>query len=185
MTQLFCRPVIVLTMGVALVASLAPRAGAAPATAEQVDAAVQRAKDYIYGQMKKDNWEAAPAPKGDMQQDPAGKQWGGTTALAVYGLLAAGEDPQGARLKPAIEWLKKAQIGGTYAVGMRAQVWTFLKNEKEAKLASHPDFLILKRGLLGDKKGDEKRLGLYAYFIDLATGEPQKDWWDHSVSQYG
>src|SRR4051794_15422454 len=125
MTQLFCRPVVVLAMGVALVASFAPLAGAAPATPEQVDAAVQRAKEYIYGQLQKDNWEAAPEPKGDMQQDPAGKQWGGTTALAVYGLLAAGEDPQSPKLKPAIEWLKKAQLGGTYAVGIRAQVWTY------------------------------------------------------------
>src|SRR3954452_17285594 len=108
MTKLFCRPVVLLAIGVGMIASLAPRVGAAPATPEQVDAAVRKATEYIYSQMNKDNWEAAPAPKGDMQQDPAGKQWGGTTALAVYGLCAAGEDPQGARLKPAIEWLKKA-----------------------------------------------------------------------------
>ena len=58
MTHSFCRPVVVLAMGVALVASFAPLAGAAPATPEQVDAAVQRAKEYIYGQMQKEHLAA-------------------------------------------------------------------------------------------------------------------------------
>src|SRR4051812_40926309 len=119
MTHMCCRPVVVLAIGVGLLASAAPPARAA--TPEQVDAAIKRGKEYIYSKMNKDNWESVPAPKGHGQQDPAGKQWGGTTALAVYGLLAAGENPQDAKIKPAIEWLKHAQMGGTYAVGIRAQ----------------------------------------------------------------
>ena len=63
------------------------------------------------------NWETVQAPKGDGQADPEGKQWGGTTGLAVYGLLAAGENPQDPRLAKAIEWLKTAPMEGHYACG--------------------------------------------------------------------
>ena len=150
------------------------------ATPKEVNAAVDKAKAFIYSQMKADNWEAVPAPVGEGQADPNGKQWGGLTALATYGLLAAGEKPVNPKLAPAIAWLQKAQMGGLYATGIRAQVWTFLP-EKDSKPSSKPDFNIFLNAL--HPEGNIK--GLYPYYIDLKTGTRQKEWADHSVSQYG
>ena len=37
--------------------------------------------------------------------DLKGRQWGGLTAIATYALVASGENPQDAELKPAIDFL--------------------------------------------------------------------------------
>src|SRR5207248_1514929 len=70
---------------------------AVAATPKQVDDAIKRGKEYVYSQMKGDNWESVPPPnfaggKGGDQSNPNERQWGGTSALAVYMLLAAGEN---------------------------------------------------------------------------------------------
>jgi hypothetical protein len=44
----------------------------------------------------------------------------------VLALLAAGENPQDPRLAPAVDFLKKADIVGTYALGVRCQVLLLL-----------------------------------------------------------
>src|SRR4051812_10493480 len=125
MTQWLGRTACACLIGAMSLGVLARPAPAA--TPKQVDDAIKKAKAYVYSQMKGDNWEEAQKPEGDGQADPKGKQWGGTSALAVYGLLAAGENPQDPKLAKAIDWLKSAQFEGNYAVGMRSQVWTFLK----------------------------------------------------------
>ena len=181
MTHWYCRPSVVLSMGLArrLARPLRTRA----ATPEQVDSAITQAKKYIYSQMKKDNWETVPKPKPDgSQQDPSGKQWGGTTALAVYGLSRGRREPAGREDQAGHRVAEELRRWDEdLAVDSCAEGGTFLKNEKDAKLASTPDFNILLNSLLSD----EKRIGLYAYYVDLATGKPQKDWWGNSVSQYG
>lgn len=162
-----------------LLAALLARPAAA-ATPEQVDAAVAKGKAFLFTQLKGDNWELVPA------RDPAGGfssvtgwQWGGMTSVAVYGLLAAGENPQEPRIKAAIEWLKKADIHGHYAVSMRAQVWPFLKNEAEARTASREDFKILLRGLIANGPGR----GFYPYYLDDKGNTSPANWFDSSVSQ--
>ncbi len=72
-------------------------------------------------------------------------------------------------------------MGGTYAVGMRAQVWTFLRDEREARLASKKDLSVLLKGLISEAHNR----GLYSYYTDLATGKPQPGYADHSASQFG
>src|SRR5688572_14856243 len=104
------------------------------ATPQQVDATVKKAVDWLYGKQKDGTWEAAPA------RDPAGKvwsvsggQWGGRTGLITVALLSAGESPQDERLVPAIEFVKKAELVGTYALAMRAQVFLLLPSTPELK----------------------------------------------------
>src|SRR5207302_3112631 len=91
---------------------------------ESVDQAIVITKDVILKSMKGDNWEASP--KRDPSKPPHeidGGQWGGVTALATYALLSSGERAESGHMRPAIEWLKKADIKGVYALGMRMQVW--------------------------------------------------------------
>jgi hypothetical protein len=153
---------------------------ASAATPEQVDAAIARGKAYLFTQLKGDNWELAPTrPPAGGFSSVSGWQWGGMTGTALYGLLAAGENPQDKRIKPAIEWLKKAPIYGHYASSMRAQVWPFLKSDNEARTASRPDFKILMNGLIGKGPG----LGFYAYYLDDKGQTTPPGWYDRSVSQ--
>src|SRR5689334_9133071 len=100
---------------------------AAAATPQEVDEAIKKAKAYLYKQIKGDNWELVAKPTldaGKGQASVSAWQYGGVTATAVYGLLAAGDNPKNEpKLKAAVEWLKTADIHGHYASGMRAQVW--------------------------------------------------------------
>jgi hypothetical protein len=166
----------------ALAAGPAARpAAAAAATPQEVDAALKKGKAYLYSQLKGDNCELVPKfPPGQKEQyQVAGWQWGGVTATAVYGLLAAGENPKNEpRLKAAVEWLKTAEIHGHYASAMRAQVWHYLKDEKEAKLSSKRDRDILLNALIDKNPG----FGFYSYYTD-EKGKPQTGWFDRSVSQ--
>ena len=72
-------------------------------------------------------------PAGMMNNDnsPTSGQFGGITALITYSLLAAGENPQDPNIIAAVDFLKKAKIGGVYALGLRMQVWLLLPTSKE------------------------------------------------------
>src|SRR3954469_18675173 len=120
--------VLVPAIAVAFVALLARPAPAA--TPDEVEGAIKKAKAYIYSQQKGDNWELVAKAEDEGNAKVTGKQWGGLTAMRTYALLAAGENVQNPKVKASIEWLKTAKIGGHYAAGMRAQVWTFLKDER-------------------------------------------------------
>ncbi len=156
---------------------------ASAATAAEVDKAIKAAKDYLYSQVKKDNWEEVPLPdpKGK-PADPAGKQWGGYTSMAIYALLAAGENPQDVRLAPAIDWVKKQKIEGNYALGMRAQIWPFLPDSPQRRGLAQRDADQLFRAMRDNPAKDKDGFGFYGYYSD-AKG-PQGGW-DLSVSQYG
>jgi hypothetical protein len=91
-------------------------------------------------------------------------------------MLASGEkdtDPDVAR---AIEWLKKADINGTYALGCRALVWNSVPQSRKKDYRD-----VAKRDaemLLKLKKSDDKNKGLFRYNqYDTIT--------DNSASQFG
>ena len=120
--------VVVLSMLTALPArGQTPPAPTAPAVSpDDVDKAIKKAKDYLYAQQKDGIWEDASKrteqpPKADWKwtANVSGGQWGGKTALAVLALLAGGESPQSDKLAPAVQFLMKADIIGTYALGVR------------------------------------------------------------------
>ena len=134
-------------------AQQAPRA----ATPDQVEQAIERGKKWLYSRQKGDfTWEERPSP------DPDGKpwfetggQWGGLTALSAYALLATGESHADPRLAKAIDFLKQADLTGTYAVSLRIQVWNQLPQTPEVKQLIRKDLkkLLETMNTDGDDKG--------------------------------
>ena len=161
---------------------LLPTTPATAASPEQVDRALEHAKQFVYDRQSNGLWEEHPgqptaAEIAALPHSPLGGQWGGQTALAVYALLAAGESPLSEKLAPAIKFLKSADIKGTYALGLRTQIYPFLPPSKEVRDEAVTD---VKR--LGDSaftSGPAK--GLYDYLLDSKNTSRT----DHSVSQYG
>jgi hypothetical protein len=147
------------------------------ATAEQVQQAIEKGTKYLYAQMKGDNWEATPArdPAGSMF-DTRGSQWGGTTALCTYALLAAGESAQDPRLAKAIEFLRNADLVSTYGISLRAQVWPRVpRNDLILKaIAKDATLLYSERRTLPPNPGE------FGY-LNQGPGVLT----DHSNSQYG
>jgi hypothetical protein len=151
------------------------------ATSEQVDKALDLARKFIYSQQKGGLWEDHPAPptKKEIEQGPAQRisgQWGGDTALAVYALLAAGESPNDPKLAKAIDFLENADLTGTYALGLRSQLYPFLPPSQQVKRFAQADVMHYLNGI--SVKG--KTLGMFDYSSRnlLSTRN------DHSVSQY-
>jgi hypothetical protein len=168
------KPALILFAAVLL---LGPLPVVRAATPEQVDEAIQRAKDHIYSTQNNGLWEiAANRDASASVADRAGGQFGGLTALNTYALLAAGEAPTEPRLQKAIDFLRHADMVGIYAVGLRAQVWHFLPRTPENKAAIKRDTMILLQGV--HKKGST--IGMYYYVFS-----PEVDVMDLSVSQYG
>lgn len=149
------------------------------ATPQDVDAAIERAKEYLYSQQKDGNWERSPSRNPTTApSELTGGQWGGITALCTYALLAGGERPEDPRIKQAVEFLLKADMVGTYALGMRANVWNLLPKSAEVKQAIYKDLQHLRRGV---KTGGPNK-GFYDY---ICEGSQKSQRFDHSVSQYG
>lgn len=162
-----------LTVTLVVLFIAAPLAHAA--TNQEIDKSLNRAKEFLYSKQTNGNWEKSPARnEGGEGNDRDGGQWGGETALCVYALLAGGENPQDPRLLPAIEFLKKADIIGTYALAMRAQVWLNLPKTPETRALMKKDSDAL-RGIM-------HKTGKYRGFFDyVGTGKT----YSLSRSQYG
>jgi hypothetical protein len=143
---------------------------------EQVERMIRTAVDYLYSvRDARGTWE--------IDQTAAPQQSGGTTALAVYALLAAGESPSNDKLRPAIEWLKKAKMDGTYAIAMRLNAMAMLPpaSVKDVMQVDR-DYLIRAQtpALNPQTKQPARGAGLYGYDERI-----NYDAVDHSVSQYG
>ena len=141
----------------------------------EIDRSLVRAKEYLYGQQRDGVWEKS-STRGSVESNNnvEGAQWGGQTALAVYALLASGDSPQDPRLLPAIDFLKKADLVGVYALAMRAQVWLLLPRTAETRALLKKDADAL-RAIM---RKDGKHRGLFDY---VATGPT----YSLSRSQYG
>ena len=150
------------------------------ATPEQVDAAIQKGKGYLYSKLGKDGtWEevAKPEPslpKENKQTDLKARQWGGLTSIACYALIAGGENPQEARLKPAIDFLSKANIQSTYGLGLSAQVWNLIPPTAQTKAVAAHDVRMIDLGM--QKKGGD--LGFYTYWTGVKLGTDEARWTD-------
>lgn len=132
-----------------------------------VSGAIARAKAYLYSQQNADgNWETRAERKTtDTSNDTEGGQWGGLTSIACYALLASGESHQDPKLSKAIAFLKKAEIVGVYALGMRCQVWSFLPRTPEIKQLLAKDAQLLFRMMKTDKAN-----GFYDYTFSKDSG---------------
>jgi hypothetical protein len=168
---------------VALLFAGRPAAAAPPSvTPRQIDAAIGKAKEFIYQQQRPEGrWETDPMRKGtdhEAWRTMQGDTYGGYTALATYALLAAGESPNDPRIQSAISFLKHCDMVGVYAVAMRLQVWLLIPHDStEMKALIHKDADFLINGI-NQSDSPDGNSGLWDY---LGKG-PRVD---HSVSQYG
>lgn len=137
------------------------------ASDEQVQSAMNKAKDYLYKiQQPNGLWEF-----GGLEHDAQG----GLTAIATYSLLAAGESPSSTKLTQALAYLKKLNSGNVYVLGVRAQIWAFLGQTLDVKALEAEDAEHLSALM---KTAGEAR-GLYSY------PKMPPDKYDHSISQFG
>ncbi len=141
------------------------------ATPAEVGTAIEKAQKFLYSQQNKDgNWEGPKAGEAH--------NWGGYTAIAVYALLASGESYQDPRIAKGIAFLEKEEIVGTYAVGLRCQIWNLVHMNPAVRTARDRDgaLLIKSVGMPPDKD-----MGLYDYSATAARIGPRHN----SPSQYG
>ena len=144
------------------------------ASTEQIDAAVEKAIQYLYSQEKEGSWDPDASQNANERLTEKGMHHGGLTALATYTLLAAGESAQDARLARSIGFLKKLQSQSVYVLGVREQVWPYVKTPDGKKMLGQDANLIFK---LMKTQGHAR--GLYYY----PASTPQQ--YDHSISQFG
>ncbi len=155
------------------------------ASPEQVEKAISKAKAWLYTQQHQGNWEMLPAQAPNPVPDAEGhvrvvdvmnsSQWGGLSALALYALMASGDNIQDPRIAKGIEFVKACDMKGTYSISMRAQVWNLLPKarRKEFMDAAKRDRDLL----MGMRKTDPDYKGLYRYTA-------QEPGYDHSCSQF-
>jgi len=172
-TQYFAVLVVVLWLAVT------PRLGRG-ATAEQIDQAIEKGKAYLYSLQKDGHWETAPEfhpTPADLGGNDLNKgNWGGLTAMATHALLAAGENANDPKLKPAVDLLVKWSMRTCpYSLAQRDQVLQMLQHHADvAKVAkADGDYLASAMRSAGEAKG------LYHYNPGKGAD------FDHSVSQYG
>lgn len=147
------------------------------ATPQQIQDTIDRTKQYIYSQQQNGTWEKSPRDPENRSNLSSGGQWGGTTALAVYALLASGENPQDPRLKPAIEFLMREKMVGVYALGVRCQVWYFLPQSPQIKALMAQDAQFLLNMINGPDTKIVGGIGQYGYVPGTSS-------YSHSRSQY-
>jgi len=172
---------VIMTVLSAIVCSQAMAAPAIPAddplANDPVEQAIRKAVAYLYTKQKNNNWETVPRRTEESGHMVDGAQWGGLSSMAVYGLLAAGENPQKKELATAIEWLGKADVIGVYAMGMKLQIWNYIEKPTPAqKDVLRKDATLLLNGV----KTGANNMGLYHYWVDPTKGD-----YDHSTSNYG
>ena len=200
--QRFCitRPLICTLAALALLSGLATPVLQA-ATPEEVDAAIKKAVAYLESAQANNNWEAGA--KADFASlNPLGGpseacKYGGLTAISTYALLAAGEKDDNPVIAKAIKWLMDTQVRGTYASGLRSQVWLQIPETKERDAARDRDKDFLLSSVI--QKG--AHVGFYGYSYGappavaslgerkIASPFPPNEhadyWFDRSNSQYG
>ena len=181
-----------------IAALLALAADARAATPDAVDAAIKRGTDWLYSRQKNDlQWEEVPYDRRVPDKDREGKvigpllpqgigggQWGGLTSLSTYALLSSGQSPTDPRIERAVDFLRRADVVGTYALGLRAQVWLYLPKKEENRQAMARDARLLMEAMQGNDPAlrgqpPRKNVGLFDYL----PGETERV--DLSVSQYG
>lgn len=134
-------------------------------THDEVTQAIDKLKKRIYAAQNKaglwnDAWE-----KDDSIH---GVQWGGVTALCTYALMQSGESYQNPKLRKALVFLRQANLPGTYARSVRAQLWGALPDTFSQYLAQDTRWLALaahegpKGGLIFTYWQDQRRKGNYS-----------------------
>lgn len=125
-----------------LTAVAAPAAtGAQSIDQAKLNTAVDRGVEYLLSRIQ---------PEGPVTEDmthPESLHYGGKTALVAYALLASGVDPSNERLARAIKWLSKAKLNSTYAIALRACMYSMLTDPQTlGPLKADVDWLMKASG---------------------------------------
>jgi hypothetical protein len=173
-----CNRAVVFGLVFAVLFAPSPAIAADP---DAVDKAIAKGVEFLSGRknfVEKGHWEDVDK-RGEGKDGPSitGPQWGGRTALCTYAILASGVSPNDPKVKRPIEFLRKADIIGYYALGLRSQVWLFVPSTPENRDAVVRDFKLLWAGV--EKDPSKKDVGLYDYTLQDRIRI------DLSVSQYG
>jgi hypothetical protein len=151
---------------------------ASAASPEVVEKSLAKAREWLYKQQNDGHWDKiseAPKPPIKEVREIDGGQFTGATALAVLALVNSGENPQDPRIKSAVDFLLKNQTTGTYALGIRCQVWLALPATPQTRQAMLNDVKLLLTGF----RRDGNARGMYDY---IASAESKS--YSHSRSQY-
>jgi hypothetical protein len=160
----------------AILAFVAGAGWARAATPAEIEIAIKRGVQFLYSVQSEDgNWDFILKPDANGKFPGDVKQAGGPTAMAVYALLTAGENPKDPRIVKAVDYLKKTQSGGTYAIGFRANAYAMLPVTDEVKRLIAGDAAWIKNSMRLGK--DVNVRGFYGY------GASPKSGYDRSTSQ--
>jgi hypothetical protein len=137
-----------------------------PTAADRADRAVAAAAAFLLEQIGKDGRVAGEPQAQDTR-------FGGKTALCVQAVLTAGVEPtKNDALARAIDWLRKAQLHGTYAVALRACAAALLKEPQYYELLCKDAAWLIRAA---------NNEGGYTYAS--ASGQPPGDSQDNSNAQ--
>lgn len=128
----------------------------------EIDAAIDKGVAWLYGQMDpKEFWETST-------EHNQGRNFAGKSAIAVYALLMAEEDPRANRdLARAIRWVFAAEMQGTYAICFRMHAWELL-----------PDRERYRKVMVGDAawlRAAQTAEGFYDYTLNPRKDKPRRD----------
>jgi hypothetical protein len=135
----------------------------ASVTDEQVSAAIARGLKFVLDHQKSDGHWVTPYAK---------QFQGGAEALAVLAALSAGEKPDSAKLKTALDYLASIDPATVYARALRTMVYSRLDSHYADKLAEDVKFLV-----------DHQKSGGWGYGVGHQTTEFMPEWTDASNTQ--
>ena len=159
-----------------ILVSMILASGALAATPAEIDTAIKKGIQFLYSVQAEDgSWDFILKPDANGKFPGDVKQAGGPTALAVYALLTAGESPTDARIVKAVDYLKKTQSNGTYAIGLRANAYALMPPSADIKRVLAGDAQWIKTNVRLGK--DLNVRGFYGYGAGPKTGA------DRSTSQ--
>lgn len=151
-----------------------PHANAA--TVAEIDNSVKRGVAALYAMQKPNgHWEGVEAPEEGMTSVDGG-QWTGTTAFVAYALLEAGENANDPRLVKAIDFIRKNEAKGVYALATRCLMYSSIPSTPERDRALRGDTQKLVRAM----RVKFPARGLFGYD---ATPSDTETGYDHSLSQ--
>jgi hypothetical protein len=161
--------------GIALLLLGLMASGARGASSEEVEEALRRAKEYLYSQQRDGTWEhIGPGGHGDQATGP--------TALAVYALLVSGESAVDPRIARAIEFLKRTDATGVYALALRCMIWGMLSQTAEMRQLMAKDARVLLDSIHKEQDGLAHEGGVGHYDYNPRDRAPMH--YSHSRSNY-
>jgi hypothetical protein len=170
------RSAVVASLFCAIAGAIVAGQASGAASPDEIDKAIKKGVGFLYSvQGEHGDWDFILKPSAEGKWPGDVKQTCGPTALAVYALLTAGENPKDPRIVKAYDYLKKTQTGGTYAIGFRANAYALFPISDEVKRLLAGDANWIKTSFQLGK--DVKRRGFYGY------GSAAKSGYDRSTSQ--